>query len=55
MRMKITKSFIDYLHLDPTYHLLTARSAKIILTIFKALEIHNDGLNGLIFYLCRIY
>ena len=46
-KMKIIKSILDYIHLDPDYNLLTARNAKVIYTIFKALDIHNEGLNGI--------
>ena len=44
--MKILKSFLDYIHLDLEYNLLTVKNAKIIYTIFKGLDIHEEGLNG---------
>jgi Ca2+-binding EF-hand superfamily protein len=44
--MKILKSILDYIHLDPIYNYLTIKSVKIIFTIYSALDIHDEGLNS---------
>ncbi|KAL7748285.1 EF-hand calcium-binding domain-containing protein 9 [Sorochytrium milnesiophthora] len=41
--MKVTSQFIKRLHLDPKYWLLSARSAQLILELFKLLDCHGNG------------
>ena len=45
--MKVRSKVLQFLHLDSTYSLLSARCINIALEFFKAFDIHkNQGLNG---------
>ena len=53
--MKILKSILDHIHLDPEHNLITVKNVKTIHTIFKTLDIHEEGLNGKIKYHLNIH
>ncbi|XP_014662555.1 PREDICTED: EF-hand calcium-binding domain-containing protein 9-like [Priapulus caudatus] len=51
MHLKILSDTLQYIHLDGTYSLLTARNAKLVFEWFKLLDCHNTGsLNDIQFF-----
>ena len=46
--MKIHSQFLNYLHLDQSYSLLSGRDVSVVLEFFKALDIRGEmALDGI--------
>lgn len=42
VKMKVHSCFLDYVHLDPTYSLLSGRDVSVLLEFFKALDFRGE-------------
>ncbi len=40
--MKVHSCFLDYIHLDQSYSLLSGRDVSVLLEFFKALDIRGE-------------
>ena len=58
--MKISSRLLQYIHLDKTYSLLSGKNVRLLLEMFKMLDIHDKmELNGKLkktdFFIYQLY